>query len=149
MTIRWQTTPFTDLGIDELYAVLHLRQEVFVVEQECAYLDLDYKDQVATHMLCSSGVNLLAYQRCLPPGVSYAESSLGRIVVHPSIRGEKLGRDLVRRGIEHNRARWPEAGVCISAQAQLQRFYESLGFEVEGDEYLEDGLPHLKMRISA
>ena len=147
MTLRWQTTPFYELGIDELYAILRLRQEVFVVEQECPYLDLDYKDQAATHMLCSSGVNLLGYQRCLPPGVSYQASSLGRIVVHPSVRGEKLGRELVRRGIEHNHARWPGEDICISAQAHLQRFYQTLGFSPEGDEYLEDGIAHRLMRL--
>ena len=81
MALRWISHPFADLQLEELYALLRLRQEVFVVEQDCAYLDLDGKDQAATHMLCFDGEELIAYQRCLPPGVSYPESAMGRIVV--------------------------------------------------------------------
>lgn len=144
--MQWDTQPFTALTTPWLYAVLRLRQQVFVVEQCCSYLDLDNLDQAAMHMLCSKENALLAYQRCLPPGLSYPESALGRIVVCPTMRGQQLGRELVRRGIEHNLSRWPQHDICISAQAHLQSFYASLGFRAEGSEYLEDNILHRQMR---
>jgi len=148
MALNWKTLLFRELELDELYALLRLRQEVFVVEQNCAYLDLDGKDQVAHHMLALEDGKLVAYQRCLPPGASYAgESSIGRIIVHPGHRGTQLGRELVIKGIKHNLDTWPDTAICISAQAHLQRFYGSLGFVAEGDEYMEDGIPHRKMRL--
>ena len=144
-TLQWQILSFTELTGAGLYAVLRLRQEVFVVEQNCAYLDLDNLDQEATHMLGTQEGELLAYQRCLPPGLSYPESSLGRIVVCPTIRGQRLGSVLVQRGIEHNLLRWPGSGIRINAQAHLQDFYSSLGFYAQGSEYLEDNILHRQM----
>ena len=145
-TVHWHTLSFSELGLDRLYAVLRLRQEVFAVEQDCVYLDIDNRDQEADHMLCLEGEQILAYQRCIPPGVDSPESLLGRIVVSPDMRGRQLGRDLVQRGIEHNLGRWPRCDIRISAQAHLQPFYSSMGFISEGDEYLEDGIPHRQMR---
>ncbi len=145
MSYHWQTLSFAQLGQAQLYAVLRLRQEVFAVEQRSIYLDLDGRDQQAMHMLCTENEQLLAYQRCLPPGLSYPESSLGRIVVSPAARGLHLGKDLVLRGISYNLRTWPEVGICISAQAHLKNFYTDLGFVAEGDEYDEDGIPHLQM----
>ena len=145
MSHRWQTAAFADLSRQELYDLLQLRQEVFVVEQRSLYLDLDGRDQDAMHMLCRLGDKLVAYQRLLQPGLSYPESSIGRIVVRRSARGSNLGRDLVRRGIAHNRERWPDHGIRINAQAYLRDFYIDLGFTVEGDEYDEDGIPHVEM----
>lgn len=149
MDLNWQTRAFDELGPQLLYAILRLRQEVFVVEQNCAYLDLDGRDEKALHMLCTRNGEPLAYQRCLPPGLGYAESSLGRIVVHPDSRGLQLGRELVQRGIDHNLQCWAGNDICISAQAHLQCFYASLGFAGEGDEYMEDDIPHRKMRYKA
>jgi len=149
MSHRWQIASFNDLTNTELYALLRLRQEVFAVEQTSIYLDLDGKDQAAIHMLCWQGDELLAYQRLLPPGLSYAESSMGRIVVNPAARGTRLGRDLVHRGIQHNLEQWPKQGIRISAQAYLQRFYEDLGFTAVGDKYSEDGIPHIQMQYQA
>ncbi|MAT91519.1 MAG: GNAT family N-acetyltransferase [Halioglobus sp.] len=149
MDIDWHTLAFAELGSDELYALLRLRQQVFVVEQQSIYLDLDGKDQQAVHMLCRQGDELAAYQRCLPPGVSYEQSSIGRIVVHPQSRGAGLGRELVRRGIAYNRRAWPGNGICISAQAHLQDFYASMGFVARGNIYQEDGIPHRQMRLDA
>ena len=146
MTLMWRTLPFSALSGEALYALLRLRQQVFVVEQHCAYLDLDNVDQNALHMLGMRDGELLAYQRCLAPGLSYAESSLGRIVVHPLLRGQQLGRELVQRGIDHNLAQWPDSGIRINAQAHLQRFYTSMGFCGEGNEYLEDNILHRQMR---
>lgn len=147
MTLHWLNTPFAALDAAQLYALLQLRQEVFVVEQNCAYADLDGLDQQGWHMRCLDGDTVLAYQRCLPPGVSYPESSLGRIVVSPWARGTGLGRNLVQRGIDFNRQQWPQSDIYIGAQAYLEAFYSSLGFVSEGGSYLEDGIPHLHMRL--
>ena len=145
MSHRWQTASFADLSKQQLYDLLQLRQEVFVVEQRSLYLDLDGRDQDAIHMLCWLGDKLVAYQRLLPPGLSYPESSMGRIVVRQSARGNNLGRDLVRRGVDHNLESWPDHEIRINAQAYLREFYIDLGFTVEGDEYNEDGIPHVEM----
>ena len=145
--LEWQILSFDDLGSDRLYRVLQLRQQVFVVEQQSIYLDLDDKDRAASHMLALHDGSLCAYQRCLPPGTSYPESSLGRIVVQPQLRGRRLGHDLVRRGIDYNQRTWPGAGICINAQSYLEDFYVALGFRAEGEEYMEDGIPHRKMRL--
>jgi len=145
MNHRWLVSPFSELGTGELYALLRLRQEVFVVEQRSIYLDLDGRDQVARHMMCWDSEDLLAYQRLLPPGVSYPESSMGRIVVCARARGRQLGRELVRRGIAHNLERWPEHDIRINAQSYLRDFYTGLGFAAASDDYDEGGIPHVQM----
>ena len=142
---RWQTSSFSDLTNTELYAILRLRQEVFVVEQRSIYIDLDGRDLQARHMSCWEGDALIAYQRLLAPGLVYPESAMGRIVVCPRARGDRLGRELVQRGLEHNLSRWPQHDVRINAQAYLETFYRDLGFVVDSDEYEEDGIPHLQM----
>tara|TARA_R110002049_G_scaffold80302_5_gene204286 strand:- start:438 stop:902 length:465 start_codon:yes stop_codon:yes gene_type:complete len=149
MALQWSTPGFEELSLNVLYAVLRLRQQVFVIEQQCIYPDLDNKDQIARHMLCFDNTELIAYQRCLPPGASYPESALGRVIVARAHRGHALGRELVMRGIAFNRQHWPHAEICISAQAHLQTFYSSMGFVAEGEEYLEDDMPHRKMRYPA
>ncbi len=145
MSRQWQSSAFADLTNNELYDLLQLRQEVFVVEQQSLYLDLDGKDLESFHMLCREGSELVAYQRLLPPGLSYRESAIGRIVVRRSARGASLGRELVRRGIAHNLACWPQHDIRINAQSYLRDFYQRLGFEVASDEYDEDGIPHVEM----
>jgi ElaA protein len=149
MTYQWQILPFAEFSLELLYETLRLRQEIFVVEQNCAYLDLDGLDLQAAHMLCMHNSTLVAYQRCLAPGLSYPESSLGRIVVAPPMRGRQLGRELAQRGIDYNRRQWPDSDICIGAQAHLQDFYASMGFSAEGSEYIEDNIPHRKMRFRA
>ena len=145
VAFRWEILAFEELDIERLYAVMRLRQAIFVVEQACAYQDLDNLDQGSRHMLCWHDEELLAYQRCLPPGVSFGESSLGRIVVAPEGRGLQLGRELVQKGIKHNLSHWPDSDIQIGAQSHLEAFYNSLGFAAAGDEYIEDGIPHLHM----
>jgi ElaA protein len=147
MQHHWHTLQYTELDRDDLYDIMRLRQEVFVVEQNSAYLDADGVDLQAVHMLCREEGRLIAYQRLIQPGIKYSESSMGRIAVQPDLRGKDLGRELVKRGIEHNLSLWP-ADICISAQAHLQKFYRSMGFVSEGDIYAEDGIPHCKMRLS-
>lgn len=145
----WMTRDFDSLSLALMYAIMRLRQAVFVVEQDCAYQDLDNLDQYADHLLLLRGGEPVAYQRCLPPGTAFSQSSIGRIIVAPQARGDRLGSHLVQRGIEHNRERWPESPICIGAQAHLQRFYGALGFRVIGDIYLEDGIEHIHMLLDA
>lgn len=146
----WRCQAFHALSARDVYDILKLRAEVFVVEQECAYLDPDGHDERAWHWLCRERGELLAYQRCLAPGAIYAEASaIGRIVVAASARGRNLGRELVERGIRFNLSRWPRRRVRIGAQARLQAFYESLGFSACSEPYLEDGIRHLEMELAA
>jgi ElaA protein len=145
--ITWQTIAFDDLSNHLLYAILQLRQEVFIVEQDCVYLDLDGLDQKSVHILCWEGETLLAVLRCLPPGLSYTQSSLGRIVTAAAARSRSLGRELVERGISHNLQQWPESDIRIGAQTYLEKFYTSLGFITDGESYLEDGIQHIHMNL--
>ena len=145
MTYQWQTTEFAGLKAAELYSALRLRQDVFVLEQDCLYPDLDGLDQRAVHILCWQGGELQAYQRCLAPGAHFEESAIGRIVVSPRARGRKLGRELVTRAISHNLQRWPGQNIRISAQAHLDAFYAGLGFVSEGEVFDEDGIAHIQM----
>ena len=145
MNFHWQISTFNQLSTADLYQLLRLRQDVFVLEQACLYQDLDGLDQDSVHLLCRRERELLAYQRCLPPGLSYPESSIGRIVVAPGGRGLNLGRELVRRGVEFNLGQWPGHDIRIGAQSHLRNFYEDLGFTAAGEEYVEDGIPHLQM----
>ena len=143
--LTWQTCDFDELTPTALYSAMQLRQNVFILEQTCLYPDLDNLDQAAVHMLCWQDEALVAYQRCLQPGVSYPESSIGRIIVSPAVRGIQLGRQLVQRGIDHNLATWSDHDIKIGAQARLEKFYESLGFVTVGEEYVEDGIMHIPM----
>ncbi len=143
--LHWESTSFSELTLETLYTVLKLRQTVFVVEQNCCYLDLDDLDQHSAHLLAWRNDQLLAYARCLPPGLCYPESSIGRVIVAPTGRGKDLGSELVQRGIDYNLANWPGTGIRIGAQAHLQGFYGALGFVAEGDSYIEDGIPHIHM----
>lgn len=145
----WMTRDFASLSPALLYAILRLRQAVFVIEQNCVYQDLDNLDQCGDHLFLLRGGELIAYQRCLPPGSAFAESSIGRIIVAPAARRERLGSHLVQRGIAHNQERWPDGPIRIGAQAHLQGFYAALGFRVTGELYLEDGIEHIHMLLDA
>jgi ElaA protein len=152
MNLQWQTRRFDALEVRQLYQLLQFRQAVFVVEQCCAYQDLDDYDLESIHLLAhevQSG-ELLAYARCLPPGIKYQESSIGRVAVAPSHRGKGLGHELVRRSIDCCNLWRPETQVLnyairISAQAYLERFYESHGFIAAGELFIEDGIWHREM----
>ncbi|MCP3097488.1 GNAT family N-acetyltransferase [Myxococcus sp. K15C18031901] len=146
----WRWKAFQELTLDELYAVLALRQEVFVVEQRSIYQDVDGLDPSALHLLGfgeeGSKPWLAAYLRILPPGVKYpGAASLGRVVASPRARGRGLGRELTEKGIASLEERFPGVDIRISAQDYLRGFYESLGFVAEGDVYDEDGIPHVEM----
>lgn len=147
MSLLWHCHPFDALSTTDLYALLQLRQEVFVVEQDCVYQDLDGLDDRAWHLYCSDRDGRpLAVARCLPPGVAFTESSIGRVVTRQSARGSGLGRALMQRAVAFNLRQWPGAGILIGAQAYLEDFYRSLGFAPEGQPYDEDGIPHVHMR---
>lgn len=145
--IRWSSAAFEELAAGELYALLRLRSLVFVVEQECPFLDLDGHDQVARHLLgwTGNGTLLAAYARFFAPGVVFPEASIGRIVTHPDVRGTGAGKALMAEALRRVEAVAPGAPVRLAAQRYLERFYGSFGFRPASEPYLEDGIPHVEM----
>ena len=143
--MRYRTRTFDQLTTDELWAIYQLRTAVFVVEQNCAYQEVDVNDRVAVHLLGLSTENSLeAYARLIPVGHGHVQ--IGRVVVAPSTRGCGIGRQLVTQAITTIQQRWPQVQqIDIEAQAYLQKFYESLGFQAVSDVYLDTGIPHLDM----
>lgn len=139
---------FAQLTTHQLYGILKLRSEVFVVEQNCAYQDIDNHDLSAKHVLFCEGDELLAYSRLLPKGLTYAKPSIGRVVVSAKARGRKLGRELLVFSIYQCQKIWPNEDIKIGAQCYLKGFYTSLGFEAISEDYLEDGIPHLDMQLA-
>ncbi|TNE47272.1 MAG: GNAT family N-acetyltransferase [Bacteroidetes bacterium] len=148
--LHYACLPFYDLTLDELYAIMALRQEVFVVEQTCPFLDADGLDQPAWHLLGRDAAGrLAAYTRLLPRGTSYPEyTSIGRVVSAPFARNTGAGRAIMQTSITMCRHLFGPTDIKIGAQTYLLRFYESLGFVSTGEEYLEDGIPHTKMVFS-
>jgi ElaA protein len=146
LKLEWLTKAFDRLTVNELYDVMQLRLAVFVVEQQCWYQDADGLDQRCFHLMgkVPSG-QLACYLRIVPPGHKYAEPSIGRVVVGKNFRGNGIGRSLMTRGIEITSEKYPAAGIRLAAQKYLERFYASLGFAIAGDDYLEDGIPHVEM----
>ncbi len=145
MDITWLCKAFSNLTPDELYSILQLRNEVFVIEQNCVYQDCDDKDQCSYHFMGWQQNKLVAYTRLIPSGVTYEEISIGRVVTSPSIRGTKVGRELIIRSIEKLYELFGRKPIKIGAQLYLKHFYESLGFIKSSNVYLEDGIEHIKM----
>lgn len=144
--ITWKLKAFNELTPYELYAILRLRSEVFIVEQNCPYLDEDNKDQKAFHLMGWKDGLLAAYTRLLPAGVSYpAMPSIGRVVTSPAARGTGIGRELMQVSIDKLYGLFGTGPIKIGAQLYLKKFYESLGFKQTDDGYLEDGIPHIEM----
>lgn len=145
--IHFRCKPFHELTALQLYAIMVLRQEVFVVEQNCAYLDADSKDIKCWHLMgYNDNGKLIAYARLIPKGVSYDNfTSIGRVVTAASVRRTGAGRQLMKEAITWMEQNFPGDSVKISAQTYLREFYESYGFVVSGDEYPEDGIPHFPM----
>lgn len=144
----WECKPFQELTPDELYRILRLRSEVFVVEQECIYLDMDDKDPDCHQIMGWRDGLLAASARILPPGTAYHEPSIGRVVSSPKFRKTGLGRKLMEYSVGRCRSLHGEKDIRIGAQLYLLEFYRSLGFTEEGDTYLEDGIPHVEMLLS-
>lgn len=144
--ITWQCKYFTDLSNVELYKILQLRSEVFVVEQNCAYQDLDDKDLKAYHFSGWQDDNVVAYTRLLAKGISYEDAaSIGRVVTSPSVRGKNVGKELMRQSIEKIYNLFGKIPIRISAQLYLKRFYESFSFVQISGVYMEDGIEHISM----
>ncbi len=146
--VQWKTNTFSQLAIEQLFDLLKLRVDVFVVEQQCAYAELDDFDRHAeTRHL--SGRNkageLIAYTRLLPPGLRYPEVNFGRFVVKVDFRRQGIGQQLLLTALQEISQCWPKMPIKISAQTYLQVFYEQYGFSRVSDGYLEDGIPHVAM----
>jgi ElaA protein len=141
--------PFHTLSPDELYAIIRLRNEVFVVEQQCVFQDADNKDADAHHLMVFDENRLAAYARLLPPGLSFAEISIGRVVSAPEYRGKGAGRLLMRAAIDACYELFGKGPVRIGAQLYLKNFYEAFGFAQSGEMYLEDGIEHVEMLLVA
>ncbi len=141
-----QSKTFGELNVDELFEIYELRTKVFIVEQNCAYQDVDHKDKRALHVLMKKNGNLVAYARILPPGLSYPEPAIGRVVVDPDHRKKNLGKELMKYCISKTMQSYKDQDIVISAQLYLLKFYLELGFEVDGLQYLEDNIPHIQMR---
>lgn len=148
--LDWRCKHFDALTVHELQNIFMARQRVFGVDQQCAYLDVDGCDEKAFHLAAwSAGVREpLAYARVLDPGVKYVDASIGRVITTGAGRGIGLGRELMRRAIECSAGAWPGTAIRIAAQSQLERFYTGFGFEVVGERYIEDGIPHTEMLLA-
>ncbi len=145
--MKIQCLPFYQLNLDQFYACMVLRQEVFVVEQDCPYLDADDKDQEAWHLMgWDKEGDLVAYTRLVPKGISYEiYASIGRVVSASKVRGKGIGKEIMIASIEWCKKLFPNQKVKISAQVYALKFYRNLGFEEIGEEYLEDNIPHMSM----
>jgi ElaA protein len=146
--LGWVCKHFSELSTEELYQILRLRSEVFVVEQNCVFLDMDNKDLVCDHVMGWRGDELMGYSRIVPPGISYVESSIGRIVSSPAARGSGIGRELMVQSIQALYRLYGKRDIRIGAQYYLKGFYESFGFVQTGEIYPEDGINHIEMLLS-
>jgi ElaA protein len=145
---NWICKAFDELTAAELYAILRLRSEVFVVEQNCVFLDMDDKDQYCHHLIGRRGDVLAGYSRIVPAGISYVESSIGRIVTSPVLRGHGIGRELIPQCVHTLYTLYGKQPIRIGAQYYLLKFYESFGFVQKGEIYLEDGIEHVQMLMT-
>ena len=149
MNQEWVIKTFNDLTPKELYDILRLRSEVFVVEQNCVFLDMDNKDQECHHLMGILNNQLVAYTRLVPPGHIYEHPSIGRVVTSLEIRNSGIGKELIRQSIAGIQNLYGDTPIKIGAQLYLKRFYESFGFKQTSDIYLEDGIEHIYMLKSA
>ena len=145
LTITWLCKPFHELTPDELYNLLRLRCEVFVVEQNCVFLEMDNKDQVAYHLMGYVGDDLAAYTRLLAPNTAYHLMSIGRVVTSPKYRGIGAGRMVMEESIRLCHELFGRNDIKIGAQLYARKFYESLGFQQSSEVYLEDDIEHIEM----
>jgi ElaA protein len=148
MQLTFKIKRFNEFSPTELYNVLQLRSEVFVVEQNCVYQDIDGKDQKAIHLIGTFNNEIVAYVRIFKPGDYFEAASIGRVVVKQSYRDRKWGYDLMQEAIEVTKTVLNETYITISAQLYLKKFYENLGFIQTSEMYLEDDIPHIEMKKS-
>ena len=143
--VHFEWLPFSELTARDVHDLLQLRQRVFVVEQRCAYLDADGADPLCWHGLGRRRGSLVATARLVPPGLKFVEPAIGRVVTAPEARGTGVGRALMLAAITQVQRLHPGQPIRLGAQRYLERFYASLGFEVAGEPYDEDGIPHVEM----
>jgi ElaA protein len=148
MSISWKTKTFDELSTQELYQILRLRSEVFVVEQNCVYQDIDNKDQKALHLFGIVEGEIIAHSRLFKPGDYFEFSSIGRVVVAEKHRDKNFGHELIDQSILEINRRFNVQNITISAQLYLKKFYESHGFVATSETYLEDDIPHIEMKIT-
>jgi ElaA protein len=148
MQLQFQTKPFSELSTLELYQILRLRSEVFVVEQNCVYQDIDNKDQKAMHVLGFFNNDLVAYCRLFNAGDYFENASIGRVIVAQQFRDKKWGNNLMQTAINAVKQHYDQSQITISAQFYLQKFYESHGFVQTSEVYLEDDIEHIEMKKS-
>ncbi len=149
MSVVFTLTPFESLTTAQLYAIMALRSQVFVVEQQSIYLDADGNDLHALHICGWEDGQLVAYARLLPPGLKFEQASIGRIAVAPHARKDGLGNQLVTQALKHTGHYYPAAAIRIEAQAYLKSFYEKHGFAAHSEPYTLDGIPHIDMMMGA
>ncbi len=145
MSLQWTIKPFEALSVNELYDLLQLRSKIFVVEQNCVYLDIDGKDKIALHLFASFEGKIVAHARLFKPGISFDNASIGRVVVDGDYRDRKWGHDLMREAIAAISNQFNETKITIGAQLYLKKFYQSHGFVQLSEMYLEDDIPHIDM----
>ena len=146
--MKWIFKKYNELTLNEFHAILQLRIDVFVVEQNCPYSELDNKDKHAFHLFAFAEENpdeIIAYTRIFKPGDYYEQAAFGRVVVHPDYRKKQLGRILIQETIHKIEEHFNISIIKIGAQTYLKKFYESFGFKQDGDSYIEDGIPHIHM----
>ena len=143
--LDWKLAAFDALTVPELYAMLQLRSEVFVVEQNCIFQDMDGADDQAVHLLGSANGQLVAYARLFPAGIKFAEASIGRVITRASARGSGLGHVLIQKAIAAVHSQWGMQPIRIGAQARLKAYYSQHGFFDVGAPYIEDGIDHIEM----
>lgn len=149
MSINWSLKEFAVLSVHELYAIIQLRNEVFIIEQNCVFQDADGKDPYAWHLMGFNEQNqLAAYTRLLPAGASFAEASIGRVVSAGFARNSGIGKELMTKSINTIYELFGKQPIKIGAQLYLKKFYESFGFQQSSDVYLEDGIEHMEMLLS-
>ncbi len=142
--MEWKLKKFDDLTLDELYGILKLRSEVFVVEQDCVYQDLDDKDQLSYHLFLENDGETVAVSRIIPENVSYEEMSIGRVVVKENFRGQGLSKIMMKKAIDFIVDDLGKSEIRLSGQAYLVDFYEDLGFKKVSDMYMEDNIEHFE-----
>ena len=146
--MKWHYKKFDELTTEELYEILRLRVLVFVIEQNCPYDECDKKDYNTIHLFATDNNTITAYARILPSGISFKESSIGRVVVNSKYRGKGLAKDVMNRAVKYIKTEMNGSSIKIEAQQYLEKFYSDLGFKTVSDTFLLDNIPHVEMLLS-
>ena len=145
--MKIEVKKFKELSVEEMYQILRIRSEVFIIEQRCIYQDIDGKDEKAMHVMGKNNKEIIAYTRVLDSGDCYDFPSISRVVVKKKKRGEERGKEIMKESIKYIKENLKEKTIVLAAQKYLENFYRELGFIAEGEEDLEDEIPHQKMKL--